>query len=118
MADLGWCWLTGGLPFGVFRVLTSLYISVFLLLAGMIFRGIAFEFRFKAEPGKKCAWNVALCGGSLAATFAQGTVVGTYIQGFKTGNFRYVGGTFDWLMPFTVMTGFGMIVCCALIGAT
>jgi len=54
----------------------------------------------------------------LVATFAQGAVVGTYIQGFETENFRYVGGAFDWLTPFTVMTGLGMVVGYALLGAT
>jgi cytochrome d ubiquinol oxidase subunit II len=115
---LGGAGLLAAFPLVYSVFLPALYIGVFLLLAGLIFRGIAFEFRFKAEPSKRGVWNVAFCGGSLVATFAQGAVVGTYIQGFKTENFRYVGGAFDWLTPFTVMTGFGMIVGYALLGAT
>ncbi len=115
---LGGAGLLAAFPLVYSVFLPALYIGVFLMLAGLIFRGIAFEFRFKAEPGKKGMWNVAFSVGSLVATFAQGAVVGTYIQGFETENFRYVGGAFDWLTPFTVMTGLGMVVGYALLGAT
>ena len=70
--------------------LPALYIGVFLLLAGLIFRGIAFEFRFKASARNRYWWNAAFSIGSFVAAFAQGAVVGSYIQGFKTENMRYV----------------------------
>lgn len=97
--------------------LPALYIGVFLMLAGLIFRGVAFEFRFKAHRSRRL-WNRAFAGGSLVATFAQGAVVGTYIQGFETTGNVYTGGAFDWLTPFTVVTGLGLIAGYALLGAT
>jgi len=90
---------------------------VFLLLAGLIFRGVAFEFRFKAHSSRYL-WNWAFAVGSTVAAFAQGAVVGAYIQGFETENMRYVGGALDWLTPFTVLTGLGLVAGYALLGAT
>jgi cytochrome bd ubiquinol oxidase subunit II len=109
------CWPPFPLVYTVF--LPALYIGVFLMLAGLIFRGIAFEFRFKAVEGKRGIWNWSFCIGSLVAAFAQGAVVGTFIQGFDTLDRRFVGGAFDWLTPFTVMTGLGLVAGYALIGA-
>ena len=97
--------------------LPALYIGVFLLLAGLIFRGVAFEFRFKAHTSRYL-WNWAFAIGSTVAAFAQGAVVGAYIQGFETENMRYVGGALDWLSPFTVLTGLGLVAGYALLGAT
>ncbi|WP_240451225.1 cytochrome d ubiquinol oxidase subunit II [Wenzhouxiangella sp. XN201] len=101
--------------YGVF--LPALYIGVFLLLAGLIFRGIAFEFRFKSGSNRHW-WDRSFSIGSTVAAFAQGAVVGAYIQGFEVEGFSYVGGAFDWLTPFTVMTGIGVVAGYALLGAT
>lgn len=79
--------------------------------------GVAFEFRFKANKSR-FLWSWAFAGGSFIAAFAQGAVVGTYIQGFETENFRYVGGALDWLTPFTVLTGVGLVAGYALLGST
>lgn len=97
--------------------LPALYIGVFLLLAGLIFRGVAFEFRFKAKTSRYL-WNWSFTIGSTVATFAQGVVVGAYIEGFETQNMQYVGGAFDWLTPFTVLTGLGLVAGYSLLGAT
>ena len=97
--------------------LPGMYIGVFLLLAGLIFRGVAFEFRFKARTSRYI-WNWAFFGGSTVAAFAQGAVVGAYIQGFETVNGVYVGGPLDWLTPFTVLTGLGLLAGYALLGST
>lgn len=115
---LGGAGLLAAFPLVYTVFLPALYIGVFLLLAGLIFRGIAFEFRFKASAQNRQWWNIAFSVGSFVAAFAQGAVVGTYIQGFKTENMRYVGGAFDWLTPFTVMTGLGLVAGYALLGAT
>lgn len=115
---LGGAGLLAAFPLVYAVFLPALYIGVFLLLAGLIFRGVAFEFRFKASAKGKPMWNLAFTGGSLVATFAQGAVVGAYIQGFETENMRYVGGAFDWLTPFTVMTGLGLVAGYSLLGAT
>ncbi len=114
---LGGAGLLAAFPLIYAVFLPALYIGVFLLLAGLIFRGVAFEFRFKANA-RKYWWDRAFFGGSTVASFAQGAVVGAYIQGFETEGFRYVGGAFDWLTPFTVMTGLGVVAGYALLGVT
>ncbi|MEC7377197.1 MAG: cytochrome d ubiquinol oxidase subunit II [Pseudomonadota bacterium] len=114
---LGGAGLLAAFPMVYSIFLPALYIGVFLLLAGLIFRGVAFEFRFKARTSRYL-WNWAFAGGSAVASFAQGAVVGAYIQGFETANGVYVGGALDWLTPFTVLTGFGMLAGYALLGAT
>lgn len=114
---LGGAGLLAAFPLVYSIVLPALYIGVFLLLAGLIFRGVAFEFRFKAKASRYL-WNWAFAGGSTIAGFAQGAVVGAYIQGFNTENGVYVGGALDWLTPFTVLTGLGLLAGYALLGAT
>ena len=114
---LGGAGLLAAFPLIYAVFLPALYIGVFLLLAGLIFRGIAFEFRFKAKRAKHW-WDRSFFWGSTVASFAQGAVVGAYIQGFNVVDFRYVGGAFDWLTPFTVMTGLGVVAGYALLGVT
>ncbi|SDJ83707.1 cytochrome d ubiquinol oxidase subunit II [Billgrantia gudaonensis] len=114
---LGGAGLLGAFPLVYSVFLPALYIGVFLMLAGLIFRGIAFEFRFKARRSRRW-WNRAFCWGSAVAAFAQGAVVGAYIQGFAVEDFTYVGGALDWLTPFTVLTGLGLMIGYALLGAT
>ncbi|RUO24052.1 cytochrome d ubiquinol oxidase subunit II [Aliidiomarina minuta] len=114
---LGGAGLLAAFPLVYSVFLPALYIGVFLMLAGLIFRGIAFEFRFKAKTSRYL-WNWAFAIGSTVAAFAQGAVVGTYIQGFATENMIYSGGAFDWLTPFTVLTGLGLVAGYALLGAT
>jgi len=115
---LGGAGLLGAFPLVYSILLPALYLGVFLMLAGLIFRGIAFEFRFKADARTKYLWSYAFCGGSIVAAFAQGCVVGAYIQGFETEGFAYAGGAFDWLTPFTVLAGAGLVVGYGLLGAT
>lgn len=114
---LGGAGLLGAFPLVYSVLMPALYIGVFLMLAGLIFRGVAFEFRFKAK-GSRYLWNWAFAGGSMVAAFAQGAVVGAYIEGFNTVDGRYVGGVLDWLTPFTVLTGFGLLAGYALLGST
>ncbi|HET8790825.1 MAG TPA: cytochrome d ubiquinol oxidase subunit II [Modicisalibacter sp.] len=109
--------LLGAFPLVYTIVLPALYIGVFLMVAGLIFRGVAFEFRFKARRSRKW-WNWGFAGGSAVAAFAQGAVVGAYIQGFETQDKAFVGGPFDWLTPFSVATGLGMMAGFALLGIT
>ncbi|MDN6179729.1 MAG: cytochrome d ubiquinol oxidase subunit II [Halomonas subglaciescola] len=114
---LGGAGLLGAFPLVYSVFLPALYIGVFLMLAGLIFRGISFEFRFKSQKNRHW-WNRAFCWGSIVAAFAQGAVVGAYIQGFPVEDRVYVGGPFDWLTPFSVLTGFGLMAGYALLGAT
>ncbi len=109
--------LLGAFPLVYTIILPALYIGVFLMVAALIFRGVAFELRFKSRRSRKW-WNLAFAGGSAVAAFAQGAVVGAYILGFETQSRTFAGGPFDWLTPFTVMTGLGMMAGLALLGAT
>lgn len=114
---LGGAGLLAAFPLVYSVFLPALYIGVFLLLAGLIFRGVAFEFRFKAKTSKHL-WSWSFAVGSTVAAFAQGAVVGAYIQGFETEGFAYSGGALDWLTPFTVITGLGLVAGYALLGST
>jgi len=114
---LGGAGLLGAFPAVYTIFLPALYIGVFLMLAGLIFRGVAFEFRFKATRSRYL-WSWAFAGGSILAAAAQGVVVGAYIQGFAVEGFTYVGGPFDWLTPFTVFTAVSLVLGYALLGAT
>ena len=107
-----WLILGGGGLFAVFSVayailLPALYLPIILMLIALIFRGVAFEFRFKADTSQ-FVWDYAFHYGSLVATFAQGVVLGAFVQGFKIEGRGFAGGTFDWLTPFSVMTGIGL----------
>ncbi|MGK7296721.1 MAG: cytochrome d ubiquinol oxidase subunit II [Candidatus Wenzhouxiangella sp. M2_3B_020] len=114
---LGGAGLLAAFPLIYSVFLPALYIGVFLMLAGLIFRGIAFEFRFKSRSNRHW-WNRSFSIGSTVAAFAQGAVIGAYIQGFEVVDRVYVGGAFDWLTPFTIMTGIGVVTGYALLGAT
>ncbi len=114
---LGGAGLLAAFPLVYTILLPALYIGVFLMLAGLIFRGVAFEFRFKSNRSRYL-WNIAFAGGSTVAAFAQGVVVGAYVQGFAVESNVYVGGAFDWLTPFSVLTGLGLVAGYALLGST
>ena len=87
------------------------------MLIALIFRGVAFEFRFKAESSR-LIWDYAFHYGSLVATFAQGVVLGTFVQGFANNGRAFTGGTFDFLTPFSLLTGVALILGYGLLGAT
>jgi cytochrome d ubiquinol oxidase subunit II len=117
-----WLILGGGgllvfFPIAYSTVLPALYFPVMLLLFALIFRGVAFEFRHGAHTSK-FLWDRAFFGGSLVATFAQGLLVGALIQGVTIENHRFAGGVFDWLSPFSVLTGLGLVAGYGLLGAT
>ncbi|MFW6380043.1 MAG: cytochrome d ubiquinol oxidase subunit II [Halorhodospira sp.] len=114
---LGGAGLLAAFPAVYSIYLPALYLGVFLMLAGLIFRGVAFEFRFKSSR-TRWFWNAAFAGGSLLAAAAQGFVVGAYIQGFEVEGYTYVGGPLDWLTPFTTFTAFSLVIGYALLGAT
>lgn len=114
---LGGAGLLAAFPLVYSVLLPALYIGVFLMLAGLIFRGVAFEFRFKARKSRYL-WNWAFAGGSSIAALVQGIVVGAYIEGFEVTDRVYTGGAFDWLTPFTVLTGLGLLAGYSLLGAT
>lgn len=115
---LGGAALYGAFPLAYSVVLDALAIPLTLMLFGLIFRGVAFEFRFKASEAKRHIWDKSFFWGSLVATFSQGVVVGAFINGFPVHNRAYAGGALDWLTPFTLFCGFGLMAAYALLGAT
>ena len=106
---LGGAGLFAAFPLAYSVVLSALYLPIIFMLMGLIFRGVAFEFRFKASKQRQHIWDKAFIGGSLAATFFQGVALGAYIDGFEVVNRRFAGGAFDWLTPFSVFCGLALI---------
>src|SRR3982074_896262 len=115
---LGGATLMGVFPLAYSVLLSALYIPIFFMLAGLIWRGVAFEFRFKADEAHRPFWDKAFACGSYIATFSQGVALGAFINGFKVTGASYDGGSFDWLSPFSLFTGVGLIVAYALLGCT
>lgn len=115
---LGGAGLFGAFPLAYSVVLSALYLPLILMLVGLIFRGVAFEFRFKATAEKRHLWDKAFIGGSLAATFFQGVALGAFIDGIPVVNRQFAGASLDWLTPFSVFCGLALIVAYALLGCT
>ena len=115
---LGGAGLLAAFPLAYAVILSALYLPLMAMLAGLILRGTAFEFRFKAHETHKPAWDWAFMGGSYVATFAQGLALGAFIQGFAVENGAYAGGLMDWLTPFSLFTGLGVVLAYGLLGAT
>jgi cytochrome bd ubiquinol oxidase subunit II len=117
-----WLVLGGGGLFAVFPlayaiIMPALYAPIIIMLLGLIFRGVAFEFRWKTRRGQ-FLWDWAFAGGSTIAAFAQGVALGALVQGIPVANRAYAGGWWDWLTPFSVLTGFALVIGYALLGAT
>ena len=93
----------------------AFYIPALLLLLSLIFRGVAFEFRYGA--GGRALWDWGFFLGSTVAAFAQGAAVGAMIRGIPVVNNQYAGGPFGWLRPLPVLTGIGLVLGYALLGA-
>lgn len=118
-----WLVLGGGGIFAAFPLaysilMPALYVPIMIMLFGLIFRGVAFEFRFKASEKSKYLWNIAFHGGSLVATFMQGMILGGFVQGIAVTGRAFSGGPFDWLTAFSVMTGVALVFGYALLGST
>jgi cytochrome bd ubiquinol oxidase subunit II len=116
-----WLVVSGVILWGAFPVVYSIlmsafYLPVLLMLAGLILRGVAFEFRSKAER-MRWIWNASFAGGSLVAAFIQGLMVGALVEGLPLSDGRYAGGEFGWFSPFAVLCGIGLCVGYALLGA-
>lgn len=115
---LGGAALLAAFPLAYAVILSALYLPLMLMLAGLIWRGVAFEFRFKADEAHKPFWDKAFAWGSYIATFSQGLALGAFINGFEVKDGAYAGGLFDWLTPFSLFTGIGLLFAYALLGAT
>lgn len=112
---LGGAGLFAAFPLAYSVVLTALYLPLVIMLIALIFRGVAFEFRFKAKR-TRYVWDAAFIGGSVLATFAQGVVLGAFIDGIPVENRAFAGGAFDWLAPFPLFCGAGLVVGYAMLG--
>ncbi|MGO4377637.1 cytochrome d ubiquinol oxidase subunit II [Pseudoduganella sp. RAF19] len=115
---LGGAGLLAAFPLAYAVILSALYLPLIFMLIGLIFRGVAFEFRFKALEHERHFWDKAFIGGSALATFAQGVALGAYIRGFNIVDGRFAGGPMDWLSPFSLFTGVGLLVGYGLLGST
>ena len=117
-----WLILGGGGLLAVFPlafaiIIPAVYFPILMMLLGLLFRGVAFEFR-DAPAARKRLWNVAFAYGSLIATFAQGVVLGNFIRGFPVSGRSFAGTSWDWIAPFPLLTGLGLMVGYCLLGAT
>lgn len=118
-----WLVLGGGGLFAAFPLayailMPAFYIPIILMLLGLVFRGVAFEFRFKAAGKSRRIWDYSFHFGSLVATLMQGMVLGTFVHGVAVKGRSFAGGPFDWLDGFSVMTGVALVSGYALLGAT
>ena len=117
-----WLVLGGGGLFAVFPlayaiVMPALYAPIVAMLLALIFRGVSFEFVHRTVRGR-FFWVWGFCGGSIVAAFAQGVALGALVQGIAVEGRAYAGGWWDWLTPFSLLTGVALVVGYALLGAT
>lgn len=117
-----WLVLGGGGLFAVFPlayaiIMPALYAPIIVMMLALIFRGVAFEYRFKTVRGR-WLWDVSFSIGSLVAALCQGIALGALVQGIHVEGRAYAGGWYDWLTPFSLMTGVAVVVGYALLGAT
>jgi cytochrome bd ubiquinol oxidase subunit II len=117
-----WLVLGGGgllvaFPLAYAVVMPGLYLPIIIMLLGLVFRGVAFEFRWAAKP-KHELWDNAFAFGSIIATFMQGVVLGGYLQGIHVENKAFAGGPLDWFAPFPLFTGFALLAGYALLAST
>ncbi|WP_019171941.1 cytochrome d ubiquinol oxidase subunit II [Pseudaminobacter salicylatoxidans] len=115
---LGGAALLAAFPLAYSIILSALYLPLVIMLLGLILRGVAFEFRFKADQHHRAFWDKAFAGGSYVASFFQGVALGAFLNGFKVENGAYAGGALDWVTPFSLFTGLGVLVAYALLGST
>jgi cytochrome d ubiquinol oxidase subunit II len=117
-----WLVLGGGglmavFPLAYATVLPALYMPIILMLLGLIFRGVAFEFRFRTKRWKPL-WEHGFALGSMLAAMMQGIALGALVQGIEIEDRAYAGGWWDWLTPFSLLTGVAVVIGYALLGAT
>jgi len=116
-----WLVLGGGGLFAAFPlayaiILPATYPLIIAMLLGLVFRGVAFEYRWR-DPGHRGFWDLAFSGGSLVAALSQGMVLGVILQGISVVDRAYAGSWWDWLTPYTLLTGLGTVAGYALLGS-
>jgi cytochrome d ubiquinol oxidase subunit II len=108
--------LWGAFPVVYATLFSAFYLPLLLMLAGLILRGVAFEYRYKTER-MRWVWDAGFAGGSLVAAFIQGLTVGALVEGLPITNGQYAGGEFGWFSPFAIICGIGLCLGYALLGA-
>ena len=114
---LGGAGLLVAFPLAYAVIMPGLYLPIIIMLLGLVFRGVAFEFRWAAKPSHEF-WDNAFSWGSIVATFMQGVVLGGYLQGIEVKGKAFAGGSLDWFAPFPLFTGVALLGGYALLGAT
>jgi len=114
---LGGGGLMAAFPLAYSVLMPALYTPMIAMLIGLIFRGVAFEFRWRTQS-KRNRWDLAFAGGSWLAALAQGIALGAILQGVHVEGRQYAGGWWDWLTPFSILTGVSLVIGYALLGAT
>jgi cytochrome d ubiquinol oxidase subunit II len=117
-----WLVLGGGGLFAAFPLaysilMPALYTPMIAMLVGLVLRGVAFEFRWRSTRERNL-WDIAFAAGSLVAALAQGIALGAILQGVAVADRQYGGGWWDWLTPFSLLTGVSLVVGYGLLGAT
>ena len=113
---LGGLGLLAAFPLAFAIIIPAVYFPILVMLLALVFRGVAFEFRFR-DAEHKTFWDHAFNYGSGIATFAQGVVLGNFIQGFQVSGRVFSGTSFDFLTPFSVLTGIALLFGYGLLGA-
>jgi len=114
---LGGAGLLAAFPKAYALILSALYLPVLLMLIALVFRGVAFEFRFKAHSSKYL-WGWAFALGSLCAAFWQGVILGALVEGMPLQGGKYLGGVLGWFSPFSMLTGAAVVFGYALLGGS
>ncbi|HEY1329583.1 MAG TPA: cytochrome d ubiquinol oxidase subunit II [Casimicrobiaceae bacterium] len=114
---LGGVGLLAVFPLAFAIIIPAVYFPILLMLLGLIFRGVAFEFRLKTRRARHW-WSRAFFAGSLIATYFQGVVLGAFVEGFEVRGRVFAGTSFDWVRPFALLTGVGLVCGYALLGST
>jgi cytochrome d ubiquinol oxidase subunit II len=110
--------LLAAFPLAYSIILSGLYLPLIFMLIGLVFRGVAFEFRFKAKEHERHWWDKAFIGGSLAAAFFQGVSLGAFLDGIAVSGRSYAGSVLDWIAPFPLLAGVGVMIAYTLLGST
>ena len=113
---LGSMGLLAAFPLAFSIIFAAVYFPVLVMLLALIFRGVAFEFRYR-DQANRGLWDIAFNAGSLLATFAQGIVLGAFIQGIQTDGKVFTGGSFDCFTPFSLLIGVCLVFGYSLLGA-
>ena len=108
--------LWGAFPVVYATLFSAFYLPLLVMLAGLILRGVAFEFRYKTER-LRWIWDLSFAGGSFVAAFTQGLMVGALVEGLPISDGQYAGGEFGWLSPFSLLCGVGLCLGYTLLGA-